>query len=415
MEQAAAQAGKRKNIWIRALAILLALAMLCSLFLASLAQIKLSHDQESEAESSAAKVLEETDFVQQNLVRRMGEVLDMLVSQPTTAADYYQRALIQIGQGAYMDAIESLDGCLSLYTDGETDVLDDIYLKKGCLYALLPDYEAALAEFALLSEGSIYTPEASLVSAQIYVERGEYEKAGAMVDTYLPYYPDDTDMLRVAAELKAASGRYAEAVTYYDRLLALTDTADAEVYILRGSCHMELGNYQEAVGDLIRAKELGYADQGGCAYQIALCSYMLGQDGDVLSYGAEAIETGTELLVEKDLYLYMGIAALRLDRVEEARVYLRTAIEAGAAEDNLQYYYGICCMSLGDYEGAIEAFTEELSQNSGNAYIYYNRALCYIQGNALDEAAADLKTAIAMADLDTETREYAQELLDSLQ
>lgn len=128
------------------------------------------------------------------------------------------------------------------------------------------EWAEALAQAEELERaGSIFSDV-----AKQYLSRGDQENGLRVLQLSLRYQPNDRDLLGRVAELLERSGKAAEAVKAYDRLVVLNREADSRgsnIPVLqkllalapdRDDLRMELGDTYEARGDLDNAAEQFY-------------------------------------------------------------------------------------------------------------------------------------------------------------
>lgn len=401
-----------KSWWTRAVAAFMAVALACTAFLASAVQIRTGA-----SDSASESVLDETTpYLDQNVMARAQDVIEQMFTNPTTFLQYYQNASVLIGMARYEEALKSLVSCITLAQEEgqEQAVMDELWLKRGCLETLTGKYDEALESFREISDGT-YDSEQLLIKAQIYDEKGDARAAVQMLEEYLRIQPDDTDTRLTLAGMYLQLEEYDEAIGQFDTVIEAGGDTAGTVYMQRASVKLIAGRYEEALADFLSAKDAGYADQSACLAQCALVSYLLLDYENVLHYGESAIAVGSENFTYESLYYYMGLAQMNLNCFTEAADLFSEAIELGVDMDDVYYYRGACYMVNGDMDGAIADFTEvidrsvtELLSNS-----YFNRGVCEADQEDYEKAKSDFKMVMQL-EQEGELYESAETMLGLL-
>ena len=401
-----------KSWWTRAVAAFMAVALACTAFLANAVQIKTGT-----GDSASESVLDETTpYLDQNVMARAQDVIEQMFTNPTTFLQYYQNASVLIGMARYEEALKSLVSCITLAQEEgqEQAVMDELWLKRGCLETLTGKYDEALESFQEISDGT-YDSEQLLIKAQIYDEKGDARAAVQMLEEYLQIQPDDTDTRLTLAGMYLELEEYDEAIGQFDAaILAGGDTAGT-VYMQRASAKLIAGRYEDAIADFLSAKDAGYADQSACLAQCALASYLLQDYENVLYYGESAIAIGSENFTYESLYYYMGLAQMNLSCFTEATALFSEAIELGVDMDDVYYYRGACYIVNGDMDGAIADFTEVIDRNVTKllSNSYFNRGVCEADQEDYEQAKSDFEMVMQL-EQEGELYESAETMLGLL-
>ena len=136
---------------------------------------------------------------------------------------------MQIAQGRYEDALVSVEKCFLSAPGDDTALLDDLWTKKGCIYAILGDYDKALESFEKISDGGAGSADVTQIAVQIYIGRGDLQGASARLGAYLETAPDDADMRALMAQVCYLQGDFIAAEAQYTALLAASEDAGGEV------------------------------------------------------------------------------------------------------------------------------------------------------------------------------------------
>jgi tetratricopeptide (TPR) repeat protein len=146
------QTGWIRSWWTRGVAAFLAVAMTCTIVLANAVRIQLGSDGESASEQALS---ETTDYINKNPLARAGDVITRFFTNPQTLEQYYQNASVLIGAGQYEQALGLINICITMADASDAALLDELWLKRGCLETLTQQYDAALESFTHISEARI--------------------------------------------------------------------------------------------------------------------------------------------------------------------------------------------------------------------------------------------------------------------
>lgn len=405
------QTGWVRSWWTRGVAAFLALAMTGTIILANAVRIQLGSDGESASEQALS---ETTDYINKNPLARAGDVITRFFTNPQTLEQHYQNASVLIGAAQYEQALGLIKTCITMADTSDAALLDELWLKRGCLETLTQQYDAALESFTHITEGA-YSAELFLIKAQIFDEQGETEQTISALESYLLLYPDDNDTRITLAGILLEQARYDEAILQYDAMLANGGGANGEGYMQRASAKLMAGDYEGAIIDFLSARDAAYADPSACYAQCALASYLKEDYQSVVSYGEQAIETGSQNFTYETLYYYMGLAQLNLEAYDKAADLLTKSIDMGVGMVEAYYYRGACYMVNGNMQGAAADFTIIIDQNITSllSNSYFNRGVC--QAGLQDYAAAtsDLKKVLEL-EQEGDLYESAKAMLDLL-
>jgi len=383
-----------RSWWTRGIAAFLAVAMAGTIFLSNAVQIQLGADGESASEQALS---ETTDYVKKNPMARAGDVITRFFTNPQTLEQYYQNASVLIGAAKYESALSLICTCISLADGSDIALLDELWLKRGCLETLTKQYDAALESFTHISDGA-YSAELLLIKAQIYDEKGETEQTVSALESYLLINPEDNDTRTTLAGILLEQGSYDAAILQYDAILSNGGGAGGEAYMQRASAKLMAGKYEDSIIDFLSAKDAGYVDPSACCAQCALASYLLEDYASVVSYGEQAIEIGSTNFTYETLYYYMGLAQLNLEAYDKAAELLTKSIDLGVDMVEAHYYRGACYMVNGNMQEAIADFTIMIDQNVTSllSNSYFNRGVCEADLQDYAAAKSDLQKVLEL-------------------
>lgn len=382
-----------RSWWTRGIAAFLAVAMAGTIFLANAVQIQLGADGESASEQALS---ETTDYVRKNPMARAGDVITRFFTNPQTLEQYYQNASVLIGAAQYQQALNLIVTCISLADENDTALLDELWLKRGCLETLTKQYDTAVESFTHISDGA-YSAELLLIKAQIFDEQGDTEQTVSALEAYLLLHPEDNDTRSTLAGIFLEKEQYDAAILQYDAILS-NGGANGETYMQRASAKLMAGEYEDSIVDFLSAKDAGYVDSSACYAQCALASYLLEDYASVVSYGEQAIEIGSTNFTYETLYYYMGLAQLNLEAYDKAAELLTKSIDLGVDMVEAHYYRGACYMVNGNMQEAIADFTIIIDQNVTTllSNSYFNRGVCEADGKDYAAAKSDLQKVLEL-------------------
>ena len=213
--------------------------------------------------TSSAKILE-------NYLKRIGQdviVADLLkdIKQKKKIGPYIKsaehglaRVLYGLGDGLRNEAssISLIFLQLSLHLD-ENFVLTQAALAS--IYERLNKYEEAISAYKLISKDTPIWSQAQIRMALNYNALDRVDDAKKLLDNLANEQPGEMRPLDALGNILLDHKRYKEAVTYYDRAIALIKKPKAEnwsQYYSRGVCYERLGQWDKAEKDLQKALSL---------------------------------------------------------------------------------------------------------------------------------------------------------------
>lgn len=245
-----------------------------------------------------------------------------------------QEAMGLIGSFDYQGALEELDAAEE---NGENLRLID--RARGIAYMGLMEYGQAVECF-----------QAALAGSNGLVEN---------VDFDLNYY---------LAAAYTKNGQYRQAEETYDAILALREN-EADAYFLRGNARMNLSDFEKAKADFDRAVSLEPEN-----YDRLIEIYEVLAHFGYESTGQEYLRTvltdggkSADNYVIGRIYYYLG-------EYERAYLTLEEAKEKGGEESYL--YLGRAYEATGDYNYAVNVYNSYLSSHEGSAELYNQLGLC---------------------------------------
>lgn len=267
-----------------------------------------------------------------------------------------QNAMVMIASFDYQGALAELDAAEEA---GENIRL--INRARGIAYMGLTRYGEAIECF-----------RAALSSSNGLVEN---------IDFDLNYY---------LAAAYTKDGRYSQAEETYNAILALREN-EVDAYFLRGNVRMNSSNYQGAKEDFDKAVKLAPDD-----YDMLIDIYEVlahcGHSEDGQAYLQAALDAGGKKMdnyVTGRIYYYLG-------EYERAYLALEEAKEKGGEESYL--YLGRAYEATGDYNYAANVYTSYLSSHDGSAELYNQLGLCEMTRGDYQKALEAFQAGMRLED-----------------
>jgi len=319
-----------------------------------------------------------------------------------TLMGLYSTANNQIARGDYLNALESIIKCIDLYSGEGEEMLAGLYVKKGCLYTLLRDYDKAVAALGKALDIDPGNTEALLVKAQVYFEMAQYNRMCAVLEKYIKLVPDDTEITMLLETMRSELENFrirgisteARLIDTLNKAQARADDGDYEGMLRY--CLLYLEEMPEDIAIRFLVAQVGFI-AGDYEVVINQCEYIL-KTGE--NYEAEFL---------------LGSAYIQISEFTAADESLTRVIEGQNPEDfpDIYYYRGVCRLALEDYDGAIEDFTESILSEQMVQSSYYNRGICYLMLESGESGLDDIIIAAEMDD-DLDIKQHAQMLLDQI-
>ncbi len=401
------------------LAFVLALLLVVTIVLGNAVVIRVNRNISNDAELEASQYLMESiSYANENAFGRARHLVKEQFNFLNTYSTYekhYNKAEILIVQGKYIEAVNELNLSYLAADDVEGDtqyIKDDIWVKKGCLYALLNDYDSALQSFQNVSLTSEFAEDVLVIETQIFLETSKSDAAISELEEYLQI-KENVMLRQTLAEIYYMETDYQHAGENYSMLLAETSQSMEYYHLMRGICYEQTGEYRSAVEDFTTAVENGYEDTSVCYEHMALSHYMLGNDSEVLKYGEMAAFDASDEVRLYSLFRVMGLSCLRTGEYQTGVDYFTKGIEGDETLTDIYYYRGVCLMAESEFDAAAQDFTKAIEKGVQTAFSCYNRGICYMQTGFLEESKRDFLMV-----LDSECEEglkaSAQLLIDGI-
>ena len=229
--------------------------------------------------------------------------------------DYYRLAGTQIAEEKYEEALFSIEKCIELFDDNQTDELwIDLLMKKGCLEVLTQRFDKAEGTLNAVLQADPEQKEVYLILAQIHAGYDDLDLLEEDLNNYLAKAKDDLQIRALLAQTLFAKEEYEAAGEQY--LLILDSQAEgvdmAEMNYLYALTGIQLENYQIA---------------------------------------KEHMEAAIQLDESKlDAYYYLGICNMAQEEYEKAVESFTKAIDGNSMMQLSYYSRGVCGLMIEQYD-----------------------------------------------------------------
>ncbi len=214
------------------------------------------------------------------------------------------------------------------YTQIAHSLDPDLHLAKflrGEMAQRWEKWEKAVYYFGQIDQTSPYHQSAQLLVSNAYQELGDFEKAIEVARFVQTGAPENFFLIAHLGDMYREREDFENALTYYQRAIALMETQGEEVwslYFMRGICSERIDMWAEAEEDLQRALRLSKDDPAVLNY----LGYSWIDQGVNLSQGLEMIKKAVEQEPDNGAYVdSLGWAYYRLNDFPQALVYLEKA------------------------------------------------------------------------------------------
>ena len=167
------------------------------------------------------------------------------------AGDKPYEAYYQIGR--VLEVQKDTAGALAYY-DKSADLMPDArtYTRRGVIYALRGNREAALLDFARATNAAEPDPGGYFYRAMLHFDERSYDEALSDLARVIEIQPDYSSAHRERGVIYAIRQQYAAALAAYDEAVK-HNPEDAEAYYYRGNAHDAIGETQAAISDYTAA------------------------------------------------------------------------------------------------------------------------------------------------------------------
>lgn len=210
---------------------------------------------------------------------------------------------------------------------------------------------------------------------------GDFEEAKKTYSAIIGLYPTESDAFLQRGKTELKLGETDNAIADFNRSIKLSPN-DPDLYIDIYECLSASGMKEEGSKYLKDAMEISTKLtnlQKGKLY------YCLGEYEQAKS----SLESARNVSTEGSVTLYLGRTYEALGDTNYAASLYRAYLEANPSDVEIFNQLGLCCLDMGDYQGALEAFEAGLSvpDNEYGQTLKYNRIVAYENLGQFDQAA----------------------------
>lgn len=288
----------------------------------------------------------------------------------------------------YMCICMSLAGC-GRATAGE-------HITAGMEAIAQLDYQGALVCFEAARNAGENLRLIARGSGIASMGLADYDSAVAYLEECLSYSDGwiidmDYDVNYYLAAAHCKRGDFGAAERIYTAILDLKK-AEVQARFLRGNARMELGRTEQAIEDFEKVMELVPAD-----YDQLIGIYEVMASHGWKEQGQLWLESALEQKESKMSSYEKGRICYYLEEYQQACAHLEDAKKLGTAEVYL--YLGKAYEATGDYNYAItNVYNSYLSRHEGDARIYNQLGLCYLQRQDYGAALEAFQKAMQIPD-----------------
>jgi tetratricopeptide (TPR) repeat protein len=237
----------------------------------------------------------------------------------------------------------------------------DALLLTAELFETLQQYDAAIAVYKEVPSGDPAYHAAELGRAAALRRSGKPEAAIEVLEQLARSHGDLATVQSALGDAMRQEDRFAEAVTAYDRAIAIAEETGGSSWFLlyaRAISQERQGNWQEAEADFRAALELN-PDQ---PQVLNYLGYSLVEKSTNLDEALEMIERAVAASPESGYIIdSLGWALYRLGRYEEAVPHMERAVELMAVDPVVNDHLGDVYWAVGRYREAEFQWARALS------------------------------------------------------
>lgn len=230
------------------------------------------------------------------------------------------------------------------------------------------------------------------VRARVLLKMGRPEEALVSLEKALAANPEDNQLRLTYARLLVDRKDYAAATEQFE-ILQRSSPDDAELVYTLALLALEASQLEQAESYFKRLIELGRRD-GESQYYLGRISEQRQQYTDAIDWYRQ-VRQGRYIL---DARLRIAQVMLLDNRKEDALSHLDTMLKGSQSNESLIRIYAAKAgiyQDAGEYQAAVDVFTEALGILPGNVDILYSRALTAERIDRLDILEADLRSILS--------------------
>jgi clan AA aspartic protease (TIGR02281 family) len=310
---------------------------------------------------------------------------------PKAALSLYYRAIIYNYQDQNSYALRDINNSIKYFSPKDKKVLAGAHRLRGDIYYKIENYDKTFEDYATALKLSPIDPEIYIDRAQIYFDLKQYSKAE--ID-YRQALKMDESLVRPYAGLGRnylIQKKYSEAEKILNKLIKLAPDY-AYGYKLRARLYYEQKKHDEAIEDILYCFQLDETDK-----EVRGLFITYSEKNYPLSFSKVNAQISSH--PEKELWyfvraqLFEGKYNYRAAIADYTKLMELTDIDY---KSDLLSYRAKCYSNAGMYVQAITDYTEAISIDSSDAYLYGGRAIAKSSMGNYKEAKEDLTKAISV-------------------
>jgi len=310
---------------------------------------------------------------------------------PKAALSLYYRAIIYNYQDQNSYALRDINNSIKYFSPKDKKVLAGAHRLRGDIYYKIENYDKTFEDYATALNLYPIDPEIYIDRAQIYFDLKQYSKAE--ID-YRQALKMDESLVRPYAGLGRnylIQKKYSEAEKILNQLIKLAPDY-AYGYKLRARLYYEQKKHDEAIEDILYCFQLDETDK-----EVRDLFITYSEKNYPLSFSKVNAQISSH--PEKELWyfvraqLFEGKYNYRAAIADYTKLMELTDIDY---KSDLLSYRAKCYSNAGMYVQAITDYTEAISIDSSDAYLYGGRAIAKSSMGNYKEAKEDLTKAIAV-------------------
>lgn len=202
-----------------------------------------------------------------------------------------------------------------------------------------------------------------IIKGGIYALKGDRQLSLENFNKSIAKNPNDPTGYLFRGKAHKDLKEFDKAIDDFNKTIELKPKFEMLVWEYRDQCYLHKGMYQEAISDLSKHIDRGFADS----------------------------------IFDCDVWIARGLAYEREGKYEKAIADYSKAIEICSGHSYAYYRRGMVHYQLGRCEQAIREFDESTRINPKNSEVYYHKALCLEKIKQLDKALSSYREYVNKA------------------
>lgn len=205
-------------------------------------------------------------------------------------------------------------------------------------------------------------------SALSYIERGQWSSAHSYLSDAIHMNADFADAyLRRASIEMNINQNYAAAIADFEAAIAHADSVSPHTFYLKGKCHFQLKQYEQAEAELSRALE-GNPDLTLAVFERGeIRLFFLRKFEPAISDFTSFLTSEPKDKLRHDAFMYRGYGHFQLQDYQTAIEDYQQALRTEGHSGRLQYLLGKAWLELGNRPNACKAFVKAYNLGFSNA------------------------------------------------